>query len=53
MNLTTPESIRSLQRKLYDKAKKEVSYRFYSLYDKILLTPSYNYPDIASSHPPV
>jgi RNA-directed DNA polymerase len=35
MSLTTPESIRSLQRKLYCKAKAEPAYRFYLLYDKI------------------
>ena len=33
--LTTPESIRTLQRKLYTKAKQEPAYRFYALYDKI------------------
>ena len=33
-NLTTPESIRTLQRKLYTKAKQEPAYRFYALYDK-------------------
>ena len=33
--LTTPESIRTLQRKLYAKAKQEPTYRFYALYDKI------------------
>ena len=35
MNLTTPDKIRSLQRKLYGKAKAEPAYRFYRLYDKI------------------
>ena len=35
MSLTTPESIRTLQRKLYLKAKAEPNYRFYLLYDKI------------------
>ena len=35
MSLTTPESIRSLQRRLYCKAKAEPAYRFYLLYDKI------------------
>ena len=33
--LVTPEVIRTLQRKLYIKAKQEPSYRFYALYDKI------------------
>jgi len=32
--LTTPESIRTLQRKLYRKAKQEPSCRFHALYDK-------------------
>ena len=35
MSLTTPDTIRTLQRKLYTKAKQEPAYRFYALYDKI------------------
>lgn len=33
--LTTPDAIRTLQRKLYTKAKQDPAYRFYALYDKV------------------
>ena len=35
MSLVTPEKIRTLQKKLYRKAKAEPAFRFYVLYDKI------------------
>lgn len=43
--LKTPENIRELQRKLYQKAKQEREFRFYALYDKLyrpdILTHAY------------
>jgi len=44
--LTTPENIRTLQRKLYCKAKQEPACRFHALYDKVyradILSHAYN-----------
>jgi RNA-directed DNA polymerase len=35
MSLTTPDSVRTLQRKLYCKTKTKPTFRFYLLHDKI------------------
>src|SRR6202165_4131549 len=55
MNLTTPDKIRNLQRKLYCKAKAEPTFRFYLLYDKIcrddILVHAYRLPPANAGGP--
>ena len=51
MSLVTPEKIRSLQRKLYCKAKAEPAFRFYVLYDKICRADILFSPSISFSRP--
>src|SRR4029077_4618360 len=57
MSLTTSERIRSLQRKLYCKAKAEAAFRFYTLYDKIcqadILAHAYELPRTNAGAPGV
>jgi hypothetical protein len=57
MSLQTPIKIRTLQRKLYSKAKEEPTYRFYLLYDKIyredILAHAYDLKMEGELSPPV
>ncbi len=41
--LKTPEKIRKLQRKLYQKAKQEKEFRFYLLFDKVYMMDVLSY----------
>ena len=52
MSLETPIKIRMLQRKLYQKAKEEPSYRFYLLYDKMYREDvlAHSYALVRSNH---
>ena len=55
MSLETPMSIRTLQRRLYRKAKQEPDFRFYLLYDKIyredVLSHAYGRDGVSRSQP--
>jgi len=57
MSLATPEKIRTLQRKLYYKAKQEPAFRFFQLYDKMyrkdILNHSYRLSRQAGGSPGV